>query len=581
MRRWIPVALAVLVVAVYARTAAFDFVNYDDPGYVYDNPLIAKGLSWGGVAEVFLHGQMLLWVPLTSLSYMLGCSVYGLSAGAHHATNVAFHLANVLLLFWVLRRMTGAVWPSAFVAAVFAAHPLNVEAVAWVSGRKEVLYATFWLLGMAAYGRRYWLTCVCHGLGLAAKTSQMTFPAVLLLLDYWPLGARKRVSRLLVEKLPLVVLSIPAAMSAYWLTAQGKGGMQSLEAVPFATRMANTAWVYGWYVLKLFWPSGLAVHYPYPSGAMPGWQVGIACALLIGVSAACIVFFRSYPWLAVGWFWFVVSLFPVSGMVRAATFLMADRYAYVPMIGLLIMLAWGGAEVARRVPRMRRVVAVCALAYVLAMGVWAGVQTQYWRNSMVLFNHALDAWPENALAYKNLGTLLAGEQRYEQAMEAYRKGLAVNPKDSELHASLGSALVALGRGEEALAEYRAAVAIAPDFAGAQYDMGNLLARQRKFEEAAAAYSEALRLEPRRLGAAINLGNSLASLGRFDEAATYYLKATEIDPASADAYVNLGRVRMRQHRYGDAVDSFAKAVERNPGNAAARRALDEARAALGR
>lgn len=590
---WVALALIVSVLAVYWQVRGFDFVNYDDPDYVYENPVIKNGVSVKGLVEVFTHGHFQLWLPITSFTYMLGCDLYGVSAAGHHLTSLLFHLVNVLLLFTVLRRLTGAIWPSAFVAAVFAVHPLNAESVAWVSGRKELVYTLFWLLGLWAYGRyarqpnvkRYVSVLICHGLGLAAKTSQMTFPFVLLLLDYWPLRrcrpqdaddshTRKRILWLIIEKLPLVALAAPAGLSAYLMTERS-GGMESLEAVPLATRIPNTIWVYGFYVEKLFWPSGLALHYPYPSSPLPRWQVAAALVALVAVSSAVLLLVRKHPYLAVGWFWFLVTLFPVSGFFRATKFLMADRYAYVPLIGLFILLAWGGAAIAAHAPRMKRPLAACAAVYALAMGLCGTVQTSYWQNSFVLFRHVIDVNPRNALAYKNLGTAFASARQYEQARAQYLKGIEITPDDSELHASLGGALTKMGRIGDAIEEYRKAVAISPDLAAAQYGLGNLLAKQRKYEEAMAAYSEALRVEPEHRDATLNMGSALASLGRFDEAAVFFLKALEFRPNDADACVNLGHLYTKQHRLDDAVAYYKKALELDPRRADAQRGLDEA------
>jgi len=590
---WIALALVVLVLAVYWQVRGFAFVNYDDPDYVYENPFIKNGVSVKGLVEVFVHGHFQLWLPLTSLTYMLGCDLYGLNAAGHHLTNLFFHLVNVLLLFAVLRRLTGAIWPSGLVAALFAVHPLNVESVAWVSGRKELVYTLFWLLGLWAYGRygrqpnvkRYGSVLLCHGLGLAAKTSQMTFPFVLLLLDCWPLrrfgaqdtnGARSpgRVLRLIVEKLPLIALAAPAGLSAYLITERS-GGMESLEAVPLSTRIPNTVWVYGFYVAKLFWPSGLALHYPYPSSALPRWQVAAALVVLVAISFAVLLFLRKYPYLAVGWFWFLVTLFPVSGFFRATKFLMADRYAYVPLIGLFILLAWGSVAIAAYAPKMKRPLAACAVVYVLAMGICGMVQARHWENSFTLFRHVIDVTPRNALAYKNLGSAFASAKQYEQARVQYLKGIEIAPNDSELHASLAGALTQMGKIDDAIEEYRKAVAISPDLAAAQYGLGNLLAKQRKYQEAIAAYSEALRVEPKHRDATLNLGNALASLGKLDEAAVFFLKALELRPKDADACVNLGRLRIKQQRFDDAVAYYRKALEIDPRRADARRGLDEA------
>lgn len=597
--RWIGLFLAVLVMAIYGQVWRFDFVNYDDPDYVYDNPVITGGVSIKGLVEVCTRGHFQLWLPLTSLTYMLGCNIYGVNAAAHHLTNVLFHLANVLLLFWALRRLTGAVWPSAFAAGLFGVHPLNVESVAWVSGRKELVYTLFWLLGLLAYGRyiqrpgvkRYLSLLLCHGLGLAAKTSQMTFPFVLLLLDYWPLrrcGARdaehstagKRALRLIIEKLPLAALSIPAGLSAYLITERA-GGMRSLEAVPLAARIPNTIWVYGFYVAKLFWPSGLAVHYPYHASPLPPVQVGLAFVMLLAVTAASLLLLRRHPYMAVGWFWFLITLFPVSGFFRATTFLMADRYAYVPLIGLFIMLAWGGAAVVSYAPKARRVLAACAATCVLAMAVCAAIQTHYWRNSIVLFQHVTAVTPRNALAYKNLGSAFARIGQYNQAMVQYRKGIEIEPNDSELYASMGGAMAQLGRTAEAVQEYRKALAIQPDLARAQYDLANVLAKQRDFQGAIAAYSEVFRIQPDHWGATVNMGNALASLGRFEEASEFFLKALKLKPDNVDACMNLGRVYMKQRRFNDAARYYKKAVQLDPGSAEARRCLGDALLGLGK
>ncbi len=643
--------LAVGVVAVYAQVYRFEFLSYDDTLYVSENPLIYSGFTREGAAEVVLHGHYLLWIPLTSFTYMLGCELYGLSAAGHHLTNVLFHLANVLLLFWVLRKLTGRVWPSALVAGLFAIHPLNVEPVAWVSGRKDLVYTLFWVLTLAAYGRyvrrpgakRYLWVLACHGLGLAAKSSQVTMPFVLLLLDYWPLkrctlsgvaqaDGRKKLAKLALEKLPLLALSGLIAVSTYVSVERG-GGARSLEAVPLADRIMNAAVVYTFYTAKLFWPSGLTVHYPYPVDGFPTWQVVAAFAVLIGVTVATLALLRKCPYLAVGWFWYLIALFPVCGLMRATSFLTADRYAYVPMIGLFIMLAWSGAALVAKAPRLKRGLAVAAAAYLAGLAMCASIQTRCWRSSIALFEHAVRVTPNSPIPHNNLGTALRRAGRYDEAITHFTRAIDIpGPFKVHPHMNLGTLLAEQGRldeaaahfakvvqhnpgyqpahvflakvctdrdrTEEAIRQYTQALVLEPEDAETRRALDGLLAGEPDFlmahnalgkayyalgklEQAIGHYTQALRIGPDHLDTHNNLGVALGSAGRYDEAATHFNEILALHPDNTDALNNLGTVLASRGRTGEAIARFNQVLQIAPDNLTAHYNLARALAEQGR
>jgi tetratricopeptide (TPR) repeat protein len=582
---WIYVCLFLATFAVYAQVRHFDFVNFDDPEYVARNPHVRTGLTPANVAWAFTSTEAANWFPLTRLSHMLDCQMFGLRSGWHHLTNVLLHAVAALLLFAFLNRSTGRRWPSALVAFLFALHPLHVESVAWVAERKDSLSALCWSLGLWSYVRyverptrgRHLLVVLALGLGLMAKPMIVTLPIVLLLVDVWPLGRAtvwswSRISPLLREKIPLFAMSAVVACVTY-LVQQSGGAVQSIDAFPLGLRIENALVSYTVYVVKMFWPTRLAVFYPYPQD-VPVWQVAVSALAIAAVSTVAYRAVRRFPYLAVGWLWYLITLAPVIGLVQIGAQARADRYTYIPMIGLTIVLAWGAADLFDRVPRVK--LAGIVLAAVTCAGCVAltWVQTGYWRDSRTLFQHALDATDGNYLAEHNLGVALAEEPAdLDQAVAHFQAALRIRPDYVRAHTDLGSALARLpGRLPEAMAEFQTALAISPDLAIPHNNFGNALSQAGRWSEAIHEYQTALRIDPEYAdarhnlaGAEYNLGLMLAKAGgRESEAIAHLEAAVRLRPDYAEAHNNLG-VLLAQEPGGvdEAITHFQAALQIDP------------------
>jgi len=534
---WIYAALLLATFAVYAQVWDFSFVNFDDPDYVVNNLHVRDGITADGVRWAFTSIEAANWFPVTRLSHMLDVQLFGLRSGWHHLVNVLIHALAALLLFAFLNRATQARWPSALVAFLFALHPLHVESVAWVAERKDVLSAFFWFLALWAYvGGRKLLVLVAFGLGLMAKPMIVTLPFVLLLVDVWPLR-RPRTPALLWEKLPLFALSAAAAIATY-LVQRGSGAVRALDAFPIGLRIENALVTYVVYMARMIWPARLAVFYPYPA-EVPLWQAALAGLVLAGISVLVVRCLRDRPYLAVGWFWYLGTLVPVIGLVQVGAQARADRYMYVPMVGLAIMLAWGLVGQALS-PANRAVAAACVAACVALT--W--LQVGYWRSSETLFRHALDVTAGNYLAHHNLGVALAEEPvRLPEAIAQYEAALAIKPDYARARTDLGNALSKTGRLQDAVAQYQAAIRLEPDAAIPHNNLGNALSQiPGRLPEAIAEYQAALRIEPNYAEAHNNLGSALASMGRMPEAIQEFEAALRINPDYGQARTNLDLAR---------------------------------------
>jgi hypothetical protein len=468
--------LLLAVATVFGQTVGHDFVNLDDQEYVYQNPYVLKGLTGQDIAWAFTHRVSAQWTPLTLLSLMADAQVFGgngakadlarLAAGMHFVS-VALHAANVVLLFFVLRAMTGDLWPSALVAAIFAVHPLHVESVAWITERKDALSGLFGLLTLAAYVRyahrpsvvRYLLVAAALALGLMAKPMLVTWPVLLLLLDFWPLRRQWNV-QLLVEKVPLLLIVAVFAGIAF-VGQQSQNTVASLESVPLTERIARAPVLYVDYLWKSLWPLDLAVLYPKEPLQNYGLAFGTATLLVLLTSAAFWGARRGKPWLAVGWLWFLGTLVPVIGLVQVGSVFQADRFLYLPQIGLCVAIVWGAADLTRAWTN-RWPVAMVAAIVVAALIVCGWSQTSYWRNSEALWTHTIACTTDNYIAEGNLARDLADRNLLEPAIKHYRKELEIRPNSVDGHTNVANALARLGRYEEAIAHYRAALAIKPD-----------------------------------------------------------------------------------------------------------------------
>ena len=617
--------LLLAVGLVFGQTVRHEFVNFDDDLYVYENPPIARGLTAPGIVWVFTHSHGANWHPVTGLSHLLDCQVYGLNAGGHHLTNVLLHAATAILLFLVLWRMTGGFWASTLVAALFAVHPLRVESVAWVTERKDILSGLFFTLTLGAYVwyvsgpfslRRYLLLVVVFTLGLMAKAMLVTLPLLLLLLDYWPLGrlahrateetpvpSGRRPGRLslparrVLEKLPLLLPVAVSCAVTMWGQAQA---LVPVEHLPVWWRIGNALISYVVYLRQLFYPVGLAVLYPRLGRALPPWEIFEALLVLVGVTAATLVWRQRFPYLLVGWLWYLGMLVPVIGLVQVGISSGADRFTYLPQIGLYVALAWGAADVCRSWPYRRW---VCGVASALVLAVLMGCawrQTSSWRDSETLWTHALACTSRNCAAHYNLGIVLDRQGRLDETLAHYQQALAIDPNCAEAHNNMGVALVRLGRLDEALAHYRRALELWPDYAMAHHNLGSLLGDRRhldeaiaefrraleinpdfarshgylavalaargQIEEALGQYGRALEIDPNDADVHWNLGNTLARLGRLDEAVAHYRTALQIDPRNEQAYFNLGTALACRGRFDDAATCFRQALEIQPNHA---------------
>lgn len=521
--------LIVVTLAAYEPVRKYEFVDYDDDRYVTANPRIQEGLSWKNAAWALTATEVANWHPLTWLSHMADCQLYGLNPAGHHLTNLLLHLANVLLLFHALRRMTGAVRRSWLVAALFAAHPLNIESVAWIAERKNVLSTLFWLLTMWAYmlyarrpgWRRYLLVVGLFVLGLMSKPMLVTLPCVLLLLDYWPLGRlrgrsedpsdqqspderterpwrarlssphfRHTVFRLVLEKAPLFLLA--AASSAITIKAQQMDGALDAKHLPLGARLANALVSYVGYIYKMIWPEQLAVLYPHPGDSIPGWRVIAAATALVCVTALAIRASRKFPYLPVGWLWYLGTLVPVIGLIQVGQQAMADRYAYIPLIGLFIIIAWGVADLTRRLPfgscrlaGTTTTTAAAALLIVLTMATrW---QLRHWQNSITLFERALEVTSDNEIAHNNLGAVLVRKGRLDEGLAHLREAVRLYPAYETARANIAITLTQKAnieagdesRWQEAVELYRQALALNPDLAEARQGLDSMLEKMER------------------------------------------------------------------------------------------------------
>ncbi len=558
-QRWrvaaVCLVLAAITFAVFGQTLTHEFINYDDNDYVYDNPVVARGLTLKGIVRAFTSIHAANWHPLTWLSHMLDCQLYGLHPGGHHLTNIILHIATVIALFLVLRQMTGALWRSAFVAALFAIHPLRVESVAWVAERKDVLSGLFFMLTIGAYVRyarrpwpavRYGLVVLLFALGLMCKPMLVTLPLVLLLLDYWPLQRMepRKLSGLVLEKLPLLALS--AASCVATLLAQNKV-IQSTEFFSLPLRLGNALVSSMIYLGQMVWPVGLAVFYPHPHNGLPAWEVALAGTLLAGFSAAALWQRRKQPWLLIGWVWYLVMLLPVAGVIQVGGQAHADRYTYLPQIGIYVAITWLVAEW-----RISRAALGGLMAGLLALFmVCAWQQTAYWQNSETLWTCTLACTTDNDIAQDNLGIVLMQKGRIDAAINCFQQALQIRPDFAEARNNLGNALLQTGRVDAAITCFQEALQIRPDFAEAHDNLGNALLQTGKVDEAIAHCQRALQIKPDDAEACVNLGNALLRKGRVDDAIAQYQKALQIKPGLEMARKNLGAV-LRQKSGSQAI-----------------------------
>jgi Tfp pilus assembly protein PilF len=596
---WVYLLLIVANVVIYVPVWSHHFLDMDDPAYISENPQVAAGLTWQGLVWAFTTGHADNWHPLTWLSHMLDVQLFGVTPGPHHLTNVVLHIANTLLLFGLLHRMTGQVGRSAVVAGLFGVHPLHVESVAWVAERKDVLSTLFGLLtlwGYVAYVRqprvaRYLVVVLLLALGLMAKPMLVTLPFVLLLLDFWPLGrlaggagtAGRPESAALIdprsalkvvwEKVPLLGLTLASSIVTF--VAQQRGGaVIGFEVLPLGQRVANALVSYVAYIGKMLWPTRLAVIYPYPHSLPIWWVIGSLLGL-IGVSVLVIRAARRAPYLPVGWLWYLGTLVPVIGLVQVGIQSMAaDRYTYVPLIGLFIILAWGIPDLLTRWSYRHIALPIGAGLVLVACSITASVQVQYWKNRTALWERAVDVTKGNYLAHNNLGNVLAQMGKTDEAIAHYAEALRIKPGLAEAHNNLGFTLAGRGRADEAMTHYAEALRIKPDYVEARSNLGVALATQGRVDEAIQELREALRMAPNDAEVHANLAEMFVRKGQVTESARHYSEAIRLNPGDPDTHFRLGLILADQGKLEDAARHFEAAVTLNPRFQRARQALDD-------
>lgn len=564
-RLLISVILIGMTLLVYWPVSHYPFINFDDGVYVYQNPDVQDSLPLKKISWAFTTTRLANWHPLTWLSYLMDYQLFGLNAGGYHLTNLLFHLANSVLLFLLWARMTKGLWASALVAALFAVHPLHVESVAWIAERKDVLSGFFWMLSMIAYVsyverpsvHRYLLVLLTFVFGLMAKSMVVTLPFVLILLDYWPLGRfpvggaiygrdssgthqRKNFSFLLLEKLPLLIFS--AASSVMTFYAQQSAGAVNQE-IPLAPRISNTLISYISYLKKMFWPLDLSIFYPFPTH-QPLSQIIGSGLILVGITFAVMRKLKSYPYLAVGWLWFLGTLVPVIGLVQVGSQALADRYTYIPYIGLFVMITGWISDPLSRWSQKRFFWGFMAGILISILSILSWVQVHYWENSITLFQHALKVSAENYKAHDILGVTLMEQGRGDEAIFHFRQAIRLKPTYGSPYNNMGMALEKQGKVSEAVGQYLEALRVQPGSPEPHYNLGIIKYRQGNLEEAEAHFRAALRLNLHYAEAYNNLGVVLLSEGKTEEAISQLSKALKIMPSYDDAQYNLGKALAR-------------------------------------
>lgn len=582
----IAAGLAIVTFGIYVQVIGHQFITIDDLGYIEENPMVNRGVTLAGLGRAFTTFHSGNWHPLTWIAHMIDSQLFGMFAGGHLLVNALIHVANTLLLFWFLLATTRARWPSALVAALFALHPLHVESVAWAAERKDTLSTFFGLLSLIAYVRyaeapsirRYAWTAIALVLGLLAKPMLVTWPFVMLLLDYWPLGRFEITSRrevatklwpLVREKLPLFALVTATAVVT--TIAQSRGGaVRTFEEFSTALRLSNALVSYAKYLLLTFWPHDLALFYPFPAAGIPAWQIIGAALLLIGITAFCFFQRKIRPYLIVGWLWFMGTLVPVIGLVQVGGQTMADRYFYIPSIGLFIALVFGLAGVAERLRVAPWLSAAIASVVLLVLGTLTNAQIKHWRDNFTLFEHALAVAPSTPAVEDSLGYALQKSGRLDEAAAHFEKALQIKPDDYLALLYMGVARFHQGRVPEAIEYAQAAIRLRANSAKAHDLLGMALARQNHHEAAIDEMRRAVELAPEDADIRNNLGLALARLGRMPEAIDQFHEALRLNPSSALAHANLGLALLGSGKIQDSILEFEAALRLNPelNNAAA-------------
>ncbi len=624
--------LGFLVIILYSPVVHFSFINYDDPEYVVFNPHVNQGLTLNGIKWAFTSFHASNWHPITWLSHMLDCQLFGLDAGLHHFTNLLLHLVNTLFLFTILLKFTKRTWPAACVAALFAVHPLHVESVAWIAERKDLLSTFFFLTVLWSYGRYaesskktffYILTLLFFILGLMAKPMLVTLPFVLLLLDYWPLERfnkqnlntgwfeKRVVLSVITEKIPFFLLS---AISSYITVLAQKSAISAEAQYPFHLHIINSIIAYGRYIEKMIIPTHLAVLYPLPEH-VPWLRFWVSLSFLLLVTLTCFYYSKKKPYLLMGWLWYVGTLVPVIGIVQVGVQSMADRYTYIPLIGIFIMLSWMGSDLINKWMKLKYPGVLCFGILIVLLSITTRFQLGYWKNSISLFRHTLQVTKNNYIAennfglalvdkgnpqeaskhfalaiqinpvfstpYLNLGLIQESKHAYQKAMDYYHKALTIKPSFAEVYFNIGNIYFHERKYKKAQEKYLKVLQLKPDFAEAYNGLGAIFTRTKDFDKAITAFQKALALGPYDIATKQNLVNVYCSLGnhylrqgRYKDASANYLAAIKIQPDSSQAYNGLGAFFTRIGNFDKALFCFKKALAISPQNATARQNLKE-------
>jgi len=594
---WLCLFLIISIAAVYGQAVGFGFVDYDDHLYVSDNPKVPGGLSWDGIKWAFTTMYGSNWIPLTWLSLMIDRQIFGPGAGGFHLVNMLFHIVNTVLLFLVLKRYSRSLWPSFFVAALFGLHPLHVESVAWVTERKDVLSTLFWMLTMLAYVRYaesskgravkwYFIMLVFFALGLMTKPMLVTLPFVLLVMDYWPLRrlwpeetvAGAGAGRLVLEKTPMFVLSVMSSVMTF-LAQRAGGAVARFNLMPLGERVANAVVSYCSYILKMFYPVGLVVFYPHPRGAIDGWKVTASIVVLMGVTVA-VVLLRRRRYLLAGWLWYLGTLVPVVGLIQVGAQAMADRYTYIPLTGIFIMLVWLVDDLVSGWRSKGPVISVVGVAILGVLCVLTFRQVGYWRDTITLFTHAADVTTDNYVAHSNLGVALAEKGEIAAAMREFETVLKMKPEDVETLFNVAKGLALQGKTDEAIEYYNQVLDLAPGDAETYGALALMQVNSVEFERAIEFYREGLRHNPEDGGLHGGLGSLYLQMGRIDEAIAELETAVKLK-ADSGIYVNLGLAISARGEGDRAMKCFEKAIRLNPANAVAHYNLGNIYLAQGR
>ncbi len=617
-------ALAFLTVVAFWPVQDAGFINLDDDVYVYENAYLQSGLNRDSIQQAFsfeLAKKSGHWQPVTWLSWLLDYSLFGLDPFGYHLVNLLFHLANTILLFLILRRMTRTLWPSAFVAALFAIHPLHVESVAWITERKDVLSTFFMMLTLGAYSyyvehrdfKRYVFVLLFFILGLMSKSMLVTLPFVLLLLDYWPLGRlseakpgqkiqteilkpvvsdrRKnkpgkknpektavkqtgivpkpaepefrwsKIYPLFLEKVPLFILAALSSVTAF-IAAQKNGTVESIEALSPVVRIGNAFISYAVYIGKMILPINLAVLYPHPGGVIL-WQVLAAAILLVAVTLIVIWKVKQLPYLATGWLWYLGTLVPVIGIVQVGPQAMADRYTYISLIGLFIMVAWGIPDLLKKVNYRKEILLAASAAVIFCFSILTWKQSGYWQNSIALYDHTLKATENNSQIHHNRGSAHYTAGDYKQAAEDYSRAIEIKPAYGKAYHNRGAANIALGNYQQAIADFSKAIEIKPDYEEAYSNRGNVYCKTGNYKQAMEDMNRSIAINPANAGAYYNRGVVSYMLGNYRQAVEDFTRAIEIKSRYVMAYNNRGNTYHALGNYAKAIEDYSRAIELKP------------------